>query len=100
MPRSRRSGAFRRLLEARLGGGVPAEDGQQPDAPEDADGVGVVAVVAAALEGVEELVVGDEREELFDGVEGGGVVEFLPGEQGLGDVDMHAVLRGGKGVVA
>ena len=44
---------------------------------------------ACSAEGVEEQAVGDGVEEGADGLQGGGIVEDVPGEQRLGDGYFH-----------
>ena len=59
------------LAEDGLGGDVPQGDPQDDDAPEDMDRVVVAAVAAGAAERVEELGIGEGREQILDGLERG-----------------------------
>jgi hypothetical protein len=80
-------GVAAEFVQAGFGGRVTEEDGQQEDAPQDPDRVGVAAVVPAGVEGGEEGAVGDGFEGVSEGGEGGGGFEFVPGEERFGDVD-------------
>jgi hypothetical protein len=65
------------------------KDGQQQDAPQNADGIVVASFGAIPAKTFEEVGIGDGFEELTNGGECGAVVEAIPGEQRLGDGDAH-----------
>jgi hypothetical protein len=72
-------------------------DGEQQSAPQDTDGVVVATLAAGLAKGNEELAIGDGFEDGADGLQGGRIVEGVPGEEGFGDGDDHGELRGRRG---
>jgi hypothetical protein len=85
------------FVEAGFDGRVSQGDAQQQNAPEDLDGITIVAAVAAAAKVVEEFGIGDGGEEVADGGEAGGLFEFVPGEERFGGVDAQRSTPGKKG---
>ena len=77
------------LAEHGLGGDVPQGDPQDDDPPEDMHRVVVAALAAGAAERVEQLGIGQGREQILDGLQGGAIFERLPVEQRLGRVEDH-----------
>ena len=72
-----------------LGGDVPQGDPQDDDPPEHRHGVVVAALAPGAAERVEQLAIGQGREQILDGLQRGAVFEGFPIEQRLGGVDDH-----------
>lgn len=91
-------GVAAEFFETGFGGGVPQQDGEQEDPPEDADGVVVAAAVATGLEGGEQGGVGDGFEGVSDGAETGRGVHLVPGEERFGDVHDHGELLEREGL--
>ena len=90
MPMSRRKPSLRRSSPSDgLGGDVPQGDPQDDDAPEDMDRVVVAALAAGPAERVEELGIGQGREQILDGLQRGAVFERFPIEERLGRVEDH-----------
>ena len=77
------------LGEHGLGGDVPQGDPQDDDPPEDMHRVVVAALAAGAAERVEQLGIGQGREQILDGLQRGAVFERFPSEQRLGGVEDH-----------
>ena len=75
-------------------------DGQQDDAPEALDGVVVAARAAGGAQAVEEVLVGQDLEELREGG-GGAVFEAEPRRRGVGGEKAHVGvdLLGATGIV-
>jgi hypothetical protein len=68
---------------------MPEDDGKQHDAPEDVYGIVVPSAPAMVSEAFEELGIGHGREEGAEGGEGGIVFQAIPGEERLGNGDLH-----------
>jgi hypothetical protein len=77
------------LGEAGLEAEMSQHDGEQDDAPEAFDGEVVTAFAARGAECVEEFLVRQDLEELAKGGELGMVFEAEPGEERIGDEQVH-----------
>ena len=82
------------VLQASIDREVTQGDGQQEGAPEDLDGIVVASLAPRRAEGLEQVVIGDGFEETAERLQGRGIFQGVPGEQGLGDGDFHGGSRG------
>jgi hypothetical protein len=76
------TGMASQFAKAVFHGDMTQHNGEQQTAPEDADGVRVATVVSPLGEQGEGTFVGDRGEQSADGLQGGGIDQFVPGEQG------------------
>ena len=77
------------LVEDGLGGDVTQDDAEDDHAPEHGDRIVVASLAASVAERIEELGVRQGGEQILDGLQGGAVLEAIPGEEGLGCVNDH-----------
>src|SRR6516164_9618795 len=90
MSMSRRRPAFRRSSSRTgLHRGVAEEDGQQQAAPQDTHGILVAAVVSSLVQQVQETLVGDGSQQGVDSLEGRGIGQFVPREEGSAQSRRH-----------
>src|SRR5262249_42001369 len=77
------------FLEASVDRDVPQGDGQDERAPEDLDGIVIAPLAARRAEGIEQGMVGDRLQEHAEGWKRRRILEGIPGEQRLGNRDLH-----------
>jgi hypothetical protein len=87
--RRRRPSLASQLVEDGLGGDVTQGGSEDDDAPEDGDRIVVASLAASVAKRLEELAIGQGGEEILDGLQGGTVFEFIPGEERVGGVNDH-----------
>ncbi len=82
------------LVEAAAEAGVTQGHGEDDDAPEHGDRKVVAAATAGLFQAVEQLLIGEDLQQLSQGGQLRVVFQPRPGEQGIGRVQPHGHLRG------